>query len=116
MLFDPARHEALQPLAWDEGACRAAIQAIVDDTERHFSPERYWPPHPRDIEPGDDLSVPGTSLYYGACGVIWALQGFGVLQGSPMSNTTTWSIIGPITAVTLHPLTSSPCAGTIPAL
>lgn len=32
-------------------------------------------------------------------GVIWALQGFGVLQGSPMSNTTTWSIIGPITAV-----------------
>ncbi|MGV0812987.1 hypothetical protein ABQF34_13590 [Mycolicibacterium boenickei] len=32
-------------------------------------------------------------------GSIWALQGFGVLQGSPMSNTTTWSIIGPITAV-----------------
>lgn len=74
MLFDPARHEALQPLAWDEGACRAAIQAIVDDTERHFSPERYWPLHPRDTEPGDELSVPGTSLYYGACGVIWALQ------------------------------------------
>lgn len=34
-----------------------------------------------------------------AMGVILALQGFGVLQGSPMSNTTTWSIIGPITAV-----------------
>ena len=32
-------------------------------------------------------------------GAIWGLQGFGVLQGSPMSNTTTWSIIGPITAV-----------------
>jgi hypothetical protein len=32
-------------------------------------------------------------------GVIWALQGFGVLQGSQMSNTTTWSINGPITAV-----------------
>jgi hypothetical protein len=32
-------------------------------------------------------------------GVIWALQGFGVLQGSPMSNTTTWSIIGPVTAL-----------------
>ncbi|WP_066897599.1 hypothetical protein [Mycolicibacterium houstonense] len=31
-------------------------------------------------------------------GLIWALQGFGVLQGSPMSNTTTWSVIGPITA------------------
>jgi hypothetical protein len=32
-------------------------------------------------------------------GLIWALQGFGVLQGSPMSNTATWSIIGPITSV-----------------
>lgn len=32
-------------------------------------------------------------------GLIWALQGFGVLQGSPMSNTTTWSVIGPITTV-----------------
>ncbi|GJO33362.1 hypothetical protein [Mycobacterium marinum] len=32
-------------------------------------------------------------------GSIWALQGFGVLGGSPMSNTTTWSVIGPITAL-----------------
>lgn len=29
-------------------------------------------------------------------GLLWALQGFGVLGGSPMSNTTTWSVIGPI--------------------
>ena len=32
-------------------------------------------------------------------GLIWALQGFGVLEGSPMSHTTTWSIIGPITVL-----------------
>jgi hypothetical protein len=32
-------------------------------------------------------------------GLIWALQGFGVLQGSQMSNTTTWSISGPITVL-----------------
>ena len=32
-------------------------------------------------------------------GLIWALQGFGVLGGSPMSNTTTWSIIVPITVL-----------------
>jgi predicted RND superfamily exporter protein len=32
-------------------------------------------------------------------GLIWALQGFGVLGGSPMSNTSTWSIIGPITVL-----------------
>ena len=32
-----------------------------------------------------------------ACfGALWALQGFGVVGGSPMSNTTTWSVIGPI--------------------
>jgi len=29
-------------------------------------------------------------------GLLWALQGFGVVGGSPMSNTTTWSVIGPI--------------------
>ena len=34
-----------------------------------------------------------------AFGVLWALQGFGVVGGSPMSNTTTWSIIGPIVAL-----------------
>ena len=35
-----------------------------------------------------------------ACfGVLFALQGFGVVLGSPMSNTTTWSILGPIIAV-----------------
>jgi hypothetical protein len=32
-------------------------------------------------------------------GLIWALQGFGVLGGSVMSNTTTWSVTGPITAL-----------------
>jgi hypothetical protein len=32
-------------------------------------------------------------------GLLWALQGFGVVGGSPMSNTTTWSFIGPIVAL-----------------
>ena len=31
-----------------------------------------------------------------AAGVVWTLQGFDVLEGSSMSGTTTWSIIGPI--------------------
>ena len=35
-----------------------------------------------------------------ACfGALWALQGLGVVGGSPMSNTTTWSVLGPIIAV-----------------
>jgi hypothetical protein len=32
-------------------------------------------------------------------GLLFALQGFGAVGGSPMSNTTTWSILGPIIAV-----------------
>ena len=40
-----------------------------------------------------------SGLIVALFGVIWALQGFGVLGGSPMSNTTTWSIIGPFTTL-----------------
>ena len=34
-----------------------------------------------------------------AGGVLFTLQGFGAVQGSPMSNTTTWSVLGPLIAV-----------------
>lgn len=34
-----------------------------------------------------------------AAGVVFTLQGVGVLKGSTMSNTTTWSILGPIIAL-----------------
>jgi hypothetical protein len=40
-----------------------------------------------------------VGLIVAVFGLIWALQGFGVLGGSPMSNTTIWSIIGPITVL-----------------
>jgi hypothetical protein len=40
-----------------------------------------------------------VGLIVAVFGLIWALQGFGVLQGSQMSNTTTWSISGPITVL-----------------
>ena len=32
-------------------------------------------------------------------GLLFTLQGFGVVGGSPMSDTTTWSILGPIIAL-----------------
>jgi len=32
-------------------------------------------------------------------GLLFTLQGFGAVQGSAMSNTTTWSILGPIIAL-----------------
>jgi hypothetical protein len=34
-----------------------------------------------------------------AAGVVFTLQGVGVLKGSTMSNTTTWTILGPIIAL-----------------
>jgi len=35
----------------------------------------------------------------GLFGLLFTLQGFGAVQGSPMSNTTTWSILGPVIAL-----------------
>lgn len=32
-------------------------------------------------------------------GVLFTLQGIGKVQGSPMSNTTTWTVLGPVIAV-----------------
>jgi len=32
-------------------------------------------------------------------GLLFTLQGFGAVQGSPMSNTTTWSVLGPVIAL-----------------
>ena len=32
-------------------------------------------------------------------GLLFALQGFGAVSGSPMTKTTTWSILGPIIAL-----------------
>jgi hypothetical protein len=32
-------------------------------------------------------------------GLLFSLQGFGAVAGSPMSNTTTWSVLGPIIAL-----------------
>ncbi len=73
MLFDPSRHETLCSTAWDESSVRAAIARIVADTESHYSPDVYWPTHPRDNSSPQDPPSISTSLYYGACGVIWGL-------------------------------------------
>ncbi|MCV7154550.1 hypothetical protein [Mycolicibacterium pyrenivorans] len=32
-------------------------------------------------------------------GLLFMFQGLGAVQGSPMSNTTTWSVLGPIIAI-----------------
>ena len=77
MLHDPERHEPLHPAdaeAWDEARARECIAAIVRGTEAQFDPRHGWPMHPLDAEPGDDLQAGNPSLYFGTCGVLWALH------------------------------------------
>jgi hypothetical protein len=77
LLYDPDRHEPLHPAdaeGWDAARARACIAAIVRDTEAQFRPGRGWPTHPLDIGPGDDPQGENPSLYFGTCGVIWALH------------------------------------------
>jgi hypothetical protein len=69
-LFDPRRHIALSTQAWDGAAARAVIREIVDDALDRFDSDRFWPPHPFDQGAGQ----PPTSLYFGATGVLWALD------------------------------------------
>ena len=74
LLYDPARHQPLRPLAWDESQVLTAIEYIVMDTESCFTEDRYWSLHPLDRASGDETDDFETALYDGACGVFWALN------------------------------------------
>jgi hypothetical protein len=73
LLYDPARHEPLRPLAWDESAAHAAIERIVADGRSRCTEEAYWPRYPLDRD-RDDSDRIQTSLYFGACGVFGSLD------------------------------------------
>jgi len=73
MLFDQARHEAIELISWDAQRVRDTIARIVDDTSAAFTPDTLWPAHP--LDRGDaDSATALTPLYFGATGVIWALH------------------------------------------
>lgn len=74
MLFDPARHEALQPIAWDAQRVGDTIAHIADATRAAFTPDRLWPSHPLDLQSDGGYAPALTPLYFGAAGVIWALH------------------------------------------
>ena len=81
MLFEPSRHEALEPIPWDDARARATILRIVRDCERRFSPSKWWPLHPKDADGGE--TEPALPLYHGACGVIWALHYLAAVGAAP---------------------------------
>jgi len=74
VLHDPARHESLALSPWDESRARDAIERIVRDAEARFSPEAWWPAHPRDEVPPDVAATPATPLCFGGTGMVWALR------------------------------------------
>ena len=45
------------------------------------------------------IAIVVLGVFVALFGLLFTLQGFGAVSGSPMSNTTTWSIIGPIIAL-----------------
>ena len=64
------RHRPLVQDAWNEQAARAVIDEIARDAIARFDPDKFWPGHPSDDGVGDG----NPSFYYGAAGVIWALD------------------------------------------
>ena len=69
-MLEQSRHVPRRPLAWNPNQVSNAIQEIVGDALDHFDPERFWPAHAME----DGVPDGHTSLYFGATGVIWALQ------------------------------------------
>src|SRR5690242_14610036 len=70
-LYDPDRHVGLAQASWNENAARAEIQRIADDARKVFSRDKAWPTHPNDRP---DSATPSSHLYFGAAGVVWALD------------------------------------------
>ncbi|HEU0057648.1 MAG TPA: lanthionine synthetase LanC family protein, partial [Gaiella sp.] len=73
-LIDPDAHEPVTDAVWDADRARAAVAAIVSETEASFDPNDLWPPHPLDEDEDEPPLGRVASLYLGAAGVIWALH------------------------------------------
>lgn len=72
-LFDTARHEALRGIEWNPAAVHAAVRRIADDTlARLDRATGLWPTHPADEPAPADARY--AMLYFGAGGVLWALE------------------------------------------
>ncbi len=69
-MFDTVRHVPLRVVEWRAADAQAAIDDIVADALAQFDQARFWPAHPQD----DGARDGETSIYFGAAGVIWALD------------------------------------------
>ena len=67
---EKTRHVPLRDAIWSADEAARAIDEIVSDALAHLDAERFWPAHPLD----DGVSDGNTSFYFGATGVMWALE------------------------------------------
>ena len=69
-MFQRTRHFAPRFKPWDASEASAAIEEIAADAQSMLDPVGLWPSHPM-----EDGVPDGTgSIYFGAAGVIWALD------------------------------------------
>ncbi|AFM18087.1 hypothetical protein Mycch_3347 [Mycolicibacterium chubuense NBB4] len=57
--------------------------------------EALWSPKVADVRTAVVIVGVVVTLF----GLLFTLQGVGAVSGSPMSNTTTWTVLGPIIAL-----------------
>ena len=101
-LFAADRHEPVCAAPWDEGRARAAVEWIARQTEAEMSLAGLWPTHPLDSK--DPASQ--YCLYWGACGVIWALhflQAQGAVTLARRHDDAVESLLAPNRQVMEHP-------------
>ena len=72
-MIEKARHVLLRDVPWSADKAGETIEEIVADGLAHLDAERFWPAHPLD----DGVSDGNTSFYFGATGVMWALDYLG---------------------------------------
>jgi hypothetical protein len=72
-MLEKARHVPLRRTTWNADEAAKAIEEIVSDALANFDAERFWPAHALD----EGVPDGHTSFYFGATGVIWALEYLG---------------------------------------
>ena len=72
MLFSPEAHEPLVGEPWSAARARAAIAAIVAETEEAF--DDGWATHPLDVEEPRKATIRYRTVYLGGAGVVDAMH------------------------------------------
>lgn len=73
-LYQQDRHELLTKLDWDAQKFDEYCNYILGQTCLKYSSENLWPIHQLDVDKGDIPQRGFTDFYYGAAGILWALD------------------------------------------